>query len=353
MIPRSVNNIIDSIRSSLQDIRSPLANFSPYSNVYALLRTISIAVAESDVNISNLSKSFYINSASGEALDLRVSDMGMLRYTGSFAEGHVLVSGPSSVIQDGTVLSTPDQLYQFETTETIYINNETKIGIKALNVGSASNLNAGIRLFSLSYPNTKFIVGSYRDPLTKEPIGNMSGGLDRESDLELRGRAFYYLRGLAASNMYSIENTIRAITPNRFYIKEHTPTTGYISIYVDSKNLRTIQQIEEAVKTVKAVGVSYAVKPILIHKESVSLILTLTPSNSFDAVINKVKQDINLYSNSLGLGGVISRSVISGIAMNHPQVVNCQVIQPNQDVEVRPDTLASIDSIYIDLRVKQ
>lgn len=353
MIPRSVNNVIDSIRSSLQDVGSPLAKFSPYSNIYALLRTVSIAIAESDVNISNLSKSFYINSATGEALDLRVSDMGMSRYEGSFAEGYTLALGPSSVIQDGTILSTADQLYQFETTETIYINNETKVGIRALNIGSASNLNAGIRLFSLAYPNTKFVVGSYRDPLTKEPIGSMSGGVDRESDLELRGRAFYYLRGLAASNMYSIESIIRAITPNRFYIKEHAPTTGYISIYVDTKNLRIIQQIEEAVKSVKAVGVSYAVKPISVHKESISLILTLLPSNSYDSIINKVKEDINLYSNSLGLGGVISRTAIAGIAMNNPQVVNCQVIQPTEDMAAKPNILPTIDSIYIDLRVKQ
>jgi uncharacterized phage protein gp47/JayE len=351
MIPRSVNEVMQTMRRGLQSLSSPLANFSPFSNIYALLRSSAIIAAEQDLLLSNIENSFYLDTAKAEELDRKASDVGLARQLGLPASGFVLASASQIEIPSGTVLTNAQQTLQFTTTADVFIYTENPIPITSVDNTSDANLDAGIRLFSARYPQVTFVVGKYRDPTTKEPQVSLVGGKSSESDRQLRSRISSYITSLARGTREAIYTAILSYVPGRIYIKEHTPATGFITVYIDSQDARVQASVRALIDQNKASGVSYIVKPLQVYRTSVSLLLNTDRPDIYQATLSEVKARITSYGESIPLGGTMSLSSIAAIALAVPGITNCQVITPTEDISVEAESAIGIDSLVIDLRI--
>jgi uncharacterized phage protein gp47/JayE len=351
---RSINNIIDSIKRTLDSLGSPMAKFSSYSNLYILFRAIATVVVEQDVRLKEIIDSSFISTATGSYLDRRAADFGMYRLKGSYTTGSVLVKGPSVALSRGTILYTSDQTYQYEVGSSVTIPStiEAVLTIKALGIGGEYNLPQGTFLYSNLYPNHSFVVGRYRDPITRVVVGSLSNGSSVESDSEFRSRI-----GSKLSGGLSQTGTIRSIREEllklpyltRVYIKEHTPITGYFTIFIDTQDSELIKTISSLVQSIKPIGVAFLVRPLRTKAidVSVEVIVNNYQEGSISTVINRT---LSSYFSSLSLGASINPTYIRDALISIPSINSVLVTKPSLPISLPTQAVADLGKVDISIR---
>jgi uncharacterized phage protein gp47/JayE len=351
----NINEIISSVNSNLIDLGSKLANFSRYSNVYALVRSISQTyIEQQDLLNTNLSKSF-ISQATGDDLDLKLTDLGINRLTGSLSSGWVLASSSSTIsIPQGTVLSDLSKSHQFTVDSTTQIGiNEVSLRITSLIIGESSNLEANTQLFNPLFSNSTFFVGRYRDPLSNAAIISLSGGSDRESDESYRARGISSLSNINSGNLAAVDLALRQnLNSIKFYIKEARPVTGMFTVFVNSSEESIINLAEQAIEKSKPLGINYIIQTI--QKQPVSIIVNAVIDSSADSqsAINAMRSTINNYFNNLTVGQSFSAPDLERriIALSPIREV---LISLSGDYFVNPevDFLPTVGNIAFNIRV--
>lgn len=132
---------------------------------------------------------FFLATTSGEYLDRRAADEGVVRNPGSKAAGFATASRSTpapfgQLIPRGTIFETEDGLVQFVAKDDVTLaQGETSVSfaIEAVNVGSAGNLQTGTILRQVGVAISLIETVSVDSP-------GLSGGLDKESDESLRAR---------------------------------------------------------------------------------------------------------------------------------------------------------------------
>ena len=125
-----------------------------------------------------------------------------------------------------------------------------------------------------------------------------------------------------------------------------------MSIYIDTNDARTQQEVTDLVSRVKAAGVAYIVRPLLTRKESISLLVTTNNPELSQSIINETRRRVMAYGNSLGLGSSLRLTTIAGLVMSIEGVINCRVIRPEGDIAVSEEVSVGIDSVIVDLRTE-
>lgn len=349
---KTVAEVIDSIRGSLQSLGSPLSSFSRYSNIYALLRSFSLVIAEQESKLDLVESGSYIYTSTGLALDRKGQEFGINRRLGTPATGSILVtSNISASIPRGLVLTTADQAHQLELTEVLNVSASAEsVGyVRSLLSSSLENLPAGTILFSSSYRSLSFVVGKTRSAGSIQ--GPLTGGTDIETDEELRARILSRAQTKGQTSAAALTSILLEEAPVRkVFIKDAFPSPGQASVYIDSRDSFVLDQVRQLIEMYKPVGLAYSLKPIQPFNVPVSVLIVVAELSAATQIVEQVRAEINTMFASLGMGQFPTIESIAGVCFRVRGVLQVEVLSPSTNVAIPAESAAAISDLNISVR---
>jgi len=349
MTIRTVEQIIEQMRTSLVDDNSELANFPEYGNLYAIYRSIAIAIAEQDTKIDTVSSNLFLNTATGEALDAKVREFNISRRLGTSATGGIIILGNVQSIPANTILTDNQTGLQFVTINRIVVTSQRGVGsIEATEFSPLGNLRAGRELFSSLFPNIRFIIGTSFDPFFSTYRGDLVGGSYRETDSELRSRIISTLSSLSSSTVQAIElSTLNINGISRVAVIENSPGLGYITVYINNSQQSIVNKVTRILNTIKPIGVAIQVRAFESVAVDINLTITTFSSTSTVSLNNRINSALQSYFNTIGQNSTLTKEAIAGVVLNVPGVVNVAVTNPTDNITINSNEILTLNTTNI------
>ena len=345
---RFIDDIINSFRSSLTNLNSPLAEFSDYSNLYMIFRSIASIISEQEFKLSNVNNNLYLSSAVGEYLDRIGADYGVYRNPGLRGVGFVIgITNVPRTIEKGTILTVRDTLLtQLEVVADTSIFNESLIEVRAVQPGFTSLL-AGTVVDS-ELDDIIFYVGTNRNASTNTFTGSFISGGDRETDEDYRNRILNSLKNPLYGTYSHIISSIEALGGISFVeIQNNTPVAGYITVLTDNKDPLIIQGIRRIIEE-ETIGIGYFIKTVDNYTVNLSLEVTLSQSevdlNIFQSQIEAVVVDL---FNNLSAGEVVTRQRLLGRVGRLIGVQDVEVTSSNLPTAVNSEQILKLSNLSV------
>lgn len=351
---RTISEVIESFRIALTYTGSKLSNFSTYSNIYALYRSIASVITQHEKEVESLKDGFFISTSTAGELDRRAADFNLFRKQGTSSTGYLLVEKLSSNTQVeipiGTILTNASTSIQLETLEKVSASavGEQSIQVRSLSLSLDSNLPAGVSLYSSLYPSFKFIVGRYRNPLTSTIEGSLSGGRNTESDDEFRARVKNFLTSLSRGTSQALIQSILGVSSvSKVLIKENKPVTGYLTIYVDSNSIDVLRRVSSVVEQDKAAGVAYTVKSLKKVDLTIALEIELRRGINVESTVTSVRNAVFNYLDTLNVDTIATPESIAGTVLRVDGVINVRVLTPTSPVVLNDEEVINVSNILV------
>jgi uncharacterized phage protein gp47/JayE len=334
---------------ALLKYNSPLTDFRQGSAVYTIARAAAV-VANTQTNLlDEFKNNSSLDSAKGQYLDDLASSYLLSRKVGSFTQGYVLANnyGAKKTIQANTVLTNPDNGYQYIVTSSTVVNSivETKVPIKATSKGKKYNLKAGTMLVSTKNDEVSYRVGSYRD-LNSNIGGDLSSGTDTETDTEFRYRLRNFL-------LFSKSTNSRALSQELYkfdYIKWigfQVPIPGFLTVWVEAdiplQNAH-IEILSKVVEEHRAAGILTTVVQASIKKVD----FTIKAENTTAQIISTLLSD---YLNTLEVEAPLSIASLEAYIKNNTEAVYLKIIEPSENIFPDYGEIIRADNITVALNV--
>jgi uncharacterized phage protein gp47/JayE len=269
----------------------------------------------------------FIDTASGNSLDMVVSILGVQRKSAQFATGTVTFfrRNPSQdvSIPRGTRVSTrasdPRSVKIYETTMNVRVSkgvNELEVPIKALNPGEA-----GMTDFETVTALETPIIG-VDSVNNKKPT---TIGTERENDEELRARAKATVLAAGKATPEAIRNVVLGIPGVRGVTVNEMPNgiPGELDVIIDGLELTdkespTYQRVKETIDTVRPAGISVNIKSTDTIRVNIRLYLKLTDilrtDEEIEGIIKRIKTRVARHIGGLNSGNNLIRNrIISSI----------------------------------------
>ncbi len=292
------------------DSRSPLSDINIGSVTRTLGEAIGREIATVYQQINQAYLSAFLDTATGQSLDLVVAILGITRQTKEFATGLVtffrdLAAGDGNIsIPEGTVLSTDKGEATFVSTEMHTLQRgQVRIDVP-VRASDASKGKAGIRqageITKLSQP----ITGIAR-------VTNFEAtvlGAEDETDQQLRDRARAALRGLGKATLAALANVIFAGRAKLIEVFDPNSTSqpaaaGTVTLLVESEPERFLS-LRDAVEQTRAAGVlSTLIARYVFFKPR--LVATIAPGIAAagkDKLVGQIIAALQQYVDGLGAG---------------------------------------------------
>lgn len=342
---RTIEDLISSFREGLNSISSPLSNFSRYSNVYVLARALAYPILSKQAEFEITKASLFVNTATGKDLDDRAFEYGVTRMPGSNSSGSILLSGVITSIPEGTILSTANGKFQFKLTRSI-LANSTSSTIESLYTGIAYNLEAGTRLYSSLYPNIIINIGSLKQG--SRFTGDLVGGKETETDSELRARLKKYISARNIGSLYSLPVVLGNKFPTtKILLYEDVAYPGLFTLYVDSKDLKLINEIDKEVVRIKPAGSKYSISPINYTPVYFSVQITVCDSCNVSIAVASVKSTINRILTSKVFNQPITLREIQIALASIRDITSITILNPTSDIKLINNTLPIANEIKV------
>ena len=348
---KSITEIINSFKTNLTNLGSPLASFTNYSNIFMIFRSIGAVISQQYSDLDNYYLNSFLASATKDNLDARARDFNIVRNQGSFASGYVFTTSTvDTAIPVNTILNSPNINYQFQTTQSAI---STAIGvyipITSLLATELANLNAGTVLTSSFYPNIKFVVANSVG-LTGNYIGGLEGGRSSESDLSFRNRIISQINNQSKGTIDAVINKLNELNITKFFIKEGYPVTGYFTVYVNTLDQSLIDLVEESLMLVKPIGTAFEIKSIQTTFIDLRFIVTLTSVEFAESVADNIRQICFNYFEGLELGQELYPVNLAVLCSNIQGIRDIRIVDPAASkVTALKDTLLKIRNIDLTL----
>lgn len=310
-------------------------------------------------------------TSTGPDLDSWVADFSMSRLPASIAEGRVQLSRFVAVTPALIPVGLPVRTIDGAETYTVIAEpanplwqaaangfsvpagtGTADVPVVAVVAGVAGNVQA----------NTVTLVASALPGIdTVTNAAPMSGGLDAESDVALRGRFQLFLASLSRATTTAIEAAVLgtrqgltvAVTEN--VLPNGVSQNGFFTVIVDdgtgSPSPSVLQAAAAAVESVRPIGSAYVVQPPTIFQVSVDLIITTLSSASHAAAAVNVAAAITAFVDALPVGAALPNSRIVQVAFDaDPSVCNVGSVTLNgnaTDVTPGPSTVVKLSSVTV------
>jgi uncharacterized phage protein gp47/JayE len=319
----------DIVKSMLGDIsdKSRLTDTNIGSVSRTLLETVGREISTLYNEMDSAYNAGFIDTASGNALDMVVSILGIQRKSAQFATGTITFfrRNPSQdvSIPRGTRVSTrandPRNVKIYETTMNIKLVkgvNEVEVPIKALNPGEA-----GMTDFETITALETPMIG-IDNVINKKPTNI---GTERENDEELRARAKATVLAAGKATPEAIRNVVLSIPGVRGVTIKEMPNgiPGELDVIIDGldltdKSTPTYQRVKETIETVRPAGIYVNIKSTDPVRVNIKLFLKLTDilrtDDEIEALVKKIKTRIARHIGGLNAGSNLIRNrIISSI----------------------------------------
>lgn len=303
---------------------------------------MSGALAEGHFLLGALLDAFFIDDASGEFLDKRVTDrLPDGRKPGTLAKGKITFARSAPAIAQitvpvGTSAITPDGTVELVTTEagTIRVGDTyVTVAAQAQAVGVAGNLPTGTTL------KIKGLGIQGVETITVASPG-FTGGTDRETDDQLRERYKFELRNPRRSGSVADYQAwalaVNGVTGASVIPLARGPGTVDVLITTgggipDPELVTAVQTAIDAAKP--AVDDARVLAPVV---STVNVTMTITAASGYTAggLAPAVRDSLRNYIIGLGVGESVLVSRLIVAAMSVQGVANCTLTAPAADVAI-------------------
>jgi uncharacterized phage protein gp47/JayE len=350
--PRTIDQISDGIYKYLLEQNTPLSDISTGSFITALTRAFSGSILNQELMLNELAQRFYLKSATGKDLDLRAVDYGVTRKPGGFAVGSILVVSLTNnfTIPINTILTEPITGLQYttESSATTNSSSEVVISVKSLIYGDNTNLVAGTKLISPSFPTVIFLVGTHRTT-AREICGDLSGGISPETDDSLRTRIINTIINSRGTTQDSIKNVVLS-DHSISWASIATPLPGFIQVWVDSPSQLTsadINRLTALVNTVKAAGVSSSINQVTRVVQNINIFIQPVDNVNLQTLTPLLIQITTNYILNLQIGTTFTRSSLVKLLLANTSVLTASIITPTTDINVNSTSVVRPGRILV------
>ncbi len=323
---KDYRNIVNSMTKDISR-KSQLTDINIGSVSRTFLETVGREISTLYDEMETAYNAGFIDTASGNALDMVVSILGIQRKSAQFATGTATFSrrtaGQDVNIPRGTRVSTrasdPRNVKIYETTMNVTIPkgvNEAEIPIKALTPGE-SGMTDFETITALETP----IIG-IDSIMNKKPT---TIGTERETDEELRARAKATVLSAGKATPDAIRNVVLSIPGVRGVTIKEMPNgiPGELDVIIDGLDLTdkttpTYQRVKETIDTVRPAGINVNIKSTDTIRVNIKLYVRLTDilrtDEEVEEIIKKIKTRIARHIGGLNAGNNLVRNrIISSI----------------------------------------
>jgi uncharacterized phage protein gp47/JayE len=319
---KEYRKIVNSMVGDISD-KSQLTDTNIGSVSRTLLETVGREISTLYNEMEAAYNAGFIDTASGNSLDMVVSILGIQRKSAQFATGTVTFSrrnaGQDVSVPRGTRVSTrandPREVKIYETTINIALPkgiNEVEVPIKALTPGEA-----GMTDFETITAMETPIIG-VDSVINKKPTNI---GTERENDEELRARAKATVLAAGKATPEAIRNVVLGIPGVRGVTVNEMPNDipGELDVIIDGldltdKNTPTYQRVKETIDTVRPAGIHVNIKSTDTVRVDIKLYLRLTDilrtDEEVEGIIKKIKTRISRHIGGLNAGSNLIRNRI-------------------------------------------
>lgn len=348
----TVQEIVENVRLELARSNSPIASFNNHSSIGAVINAFATVINTQENKLDGVYANLFLTTTSGEDLDLRAFDYGLARLQGRKASGSILIRNLTSNLPRNTILTEPTSNIQYKLLSDVYatnITNQELVGIvESVEPGSIYNLQAGVTLVSSLYPNASIVVGSRRNSSNNSVEGSLVNGTDSETDEELKFRIKEFLRTPSQSTPQSIVNALDGISgTGRIFLVEHTPVTGYFTVYVETRDLKVIEAIDRTLEIIKPAGVVGLVKSLEQRNIDISAVITIADSSAVPNLRSMIRTAIHNYITSLTVADTVSVNAINRSINNVDNVISSVLTFPSANLVMKDNQLPSLGKLLL------
>lgn len=190
-----------------------------------------------------------------------------------------------------------------------------------------------------------------------------TGGVNAESDLAFNKRFQLYIEGLAGSNIAGLKAAalgVEGITSAS--IVEHFPPVSNknVTLYIDdatvdgvsTAKVTEVQGVIDGTGTTedpgyRSAGVNVVVTKPTVVSQDVTMDLTVLPGVDGVQTIQKVKDAITEYVNTLGVAEDIIYNEIISAAMDIYGVTDCDLTEPTGNVTIADSQVGRLDVLTV------
>ena len=311
---------------------SILTDWNPGSILRTLMEAWAALMEEAYFWLEWLLSMFFVSTAEGKWLDMRVADLGMIRIQGDRSAG-ILILGrdspsPISVMiprgaefeKDGLVFATLAEMQLLEG------QIQVEVPVQATQTGDAFNLLPGTELKQ---------VGMAISSIEWVRVKELRGGLNTESDEEMRDRLPEYFASLSRATRPAIEFALNSISGVRAVaLRPNDPEKGWFTVYLDRIDTPEIQRaVAKVLEEWRGFTIHYRLAEAVILEEKIKLKIIPEEQEMLDEVKALVKQAVEAHFTSLRMGDPLLVASLYQVAMNTKGVANTQVLLPLVDIQ--------------------
>ena len=372
---KSISEIINDMIEGVAQ-KTPFTNFNPSAAIRNLLEVIAAPIAELYQLVQTVIPQSWVETASGEWLDMKVKELGIERKPAVKAQVYLTFSAEATpeqniVIPANTICKSEKDEdgneYRFYTMdEAVLEAGETEIIVlaEAEENGSEYNVGAGtiVRMVTpvagISSVNNIDWQDTSLDP--PETVSYLKQeGTDSESDDQLRQRAIGTWETIGIGGTRTAYQTWALSVPGvvaASVLDDFPFGPGTVGVVIVGPNgtpsAQLIQDVFDYIKLRKPLTSDVRVLGPVIETVNLALIMTRFAHADEEEVNDEILSAIDGYAENLQLGEGLILSRLLNRIMDVPGVYNVQITSSNSDHLVEVDTFIQIGDVNIIHQIK-
>lgn len=257
-------------------------------------KPLAIELEQTYSKLENILLNGFATTASGEYLDKKVAEQGLIRKVATFSKGVVTITGnANAVINTGDKVSSETLIFTCLETKTIPEGGSISVNVQCDTAGSVGNVPAGsIKSFPVTLPGLTSVINS----------AALTGGYDAETDDELRQRYFEKVSApVSSGNKYHYINWAKEVTGvGDVKVLPLWNGAGTVKVIIINSNggvadISLINEVTDKIEESRPIGASVTVESAVPIGIDVSATLILQSNASLEEATPKIKDLIEAY----------------------------------------------------------
>lgn len=340
---KTFSEILGDLFNSIIASGGKITDFNIGSVTRTILEAVAAAVEEVWFYLDLYTNKFFISSSEGQWLDRRLNDFGLYRKKGAAATGSILISrstpAPIGMLIPAGSLFITDQSIQIKTVvDGVLPLGSLSIEVQAIavSIGIAGNLPQNTPLKQAGIA----IVG-----IETVTVSHMGGGIDRETDDELKARVKLYFESLGRSTRGAIEFAALSVQGVKVVtVVENSPVPGFFKVYIDDGTGGASDVLILAVSNAVDFYRGFTIHHSILAPKRINVSIAASVETQEGYIPAEVKANVRTALlkavNGLKMGNQLYVASLYQAAMNVAGVKNLSITDPAMDTNIAIDEIA-------------
>lgn len=346
-------NSIQDIQKRLLDNISDEYDKSEGSFFYDVEKPISIELEKIYMNLDEILSKCFIDTATGNDLDRKVTEVGMVRKHATKSKGTVTIKGiVGYVITKGEMVASDNVNYIFLENSIIQQNGEVDVEVECEKYGVIGNVPIGaIKYFPKTLEGLQSVTNK----------NNFDNGYEAESDISLRERYYLKVRTPATSgNKWHYLNWTKEVTgvgDAKVYPLWNGNGTVKVVIINSNKGIadeELIKKVTEYIEENRPIGATVTVKSAIEKNIDISVNVVIDSKKYIlSSVKDKLEENLRNYFKEITFkNNYISYASIGNIIFNTEGVIdysNLLVNNSNKNITLEEEEIPILKTLNVEV----